>query len=82
MLGDALGVLNIASLAGVDKALECGIQAAEVIHDSLKEAGSNWLEGVDPSFSDDQLALYKEKLITLDGLISKESEKVIDPIVK
>lgn len=63
LLGDALGVLNIASLAGVDKALECGIQAAEVIHDSLKEAGSNWLEGVDPSFSDDQLAVYKEKLM-------------------
>jgi len=35
LLGDALGVLNIGTLAGIDKAMECGIQAAEVIHTHL-----------------------------------------------
>lgn len=35
LLGDALGVLNIASLAGVDKAMECGIKAADVIFKHL-----------------------------------------------
>lgn len=63
LLGDALGVLNISSLAGIDKAMECGIQAAEVIHDSLKAASANWLEGQNPDFTNEQLAEYKTRLM-------------------
>jgi electron-transferring-flavoprotein dehydrogenase len=36
LLGDALGVLDISGLSGVDKAMECGWLAAEVVHDALK----------------------------------------------
>ncbi|MGE0199699.1 MAG: electron transfer flavoprotein [Candidatus Melainabacteria bacterium] len=36
LLGDALGALDIATLSGIDKAMETGIQAAEVIHNALK----------------------------------------------
>jgi electron-transferring-flavoprotein dehydrogenase len=35
LLGDALGVLNVKTLAGVDRAMECGLIAAEVLHDGL-----------------------------------------------
>lgn len=35
LLGDALGTLNVIKLAGIDMAMECGIQAAEVIHEAL-----------------------------------------------
>ena len=37
VLGDALGVLDINTLAGIDKSMECGIQAAEVIHENLNK---------------------------------------------
>lgn len=39
LLGDALGVLDISTLSGIDKAMECGWQAAEVIHGVLKSNG-------------------------------------------
>jgi electron-transferring-flavoprotein dehydrogenase len=35
LLGDALGVLNVKTLAGVDRAMECGRIAAEVLHDGF-----------------------------------------------
>ncbi|MEB3286753.1 MAG: electron-transfer flavoprotein:ubiquinone oxidoreductase [Vampirovibrionales bacterium] len=35
LLGDALGVLDVSALSGVDKAMECGYIAAEVIFDAL-----------------------------------------------
>ena len=53
LLGDALGVLDINSLAGVDKAFECGIQAAEVIHKNLDSK----------NFSEAALASYKEAVM-------------------
>jgi electron-transferring-flavoprotein dehydrogenase len=34
-LGDALGVLDVKQLAGIDRAMECGYVAAEVLHDAL-----------------------------------------------
>lgn len=36
LVGDALGVLDIAGLSGIDKSMESGYQAAEVIHEQLK----------------------------------------------
>lgn len=36
LLGDALGVLDISGLSGVDKSMESGYQAAEVLHGILK----------------------------------------------
>jgi electron-transferring-flavoprotein dehydrogenase len=35
LLGDALGVLNVKTLAGIDRAMECGRIAAEVCFDAL-----------------------------------------------
>ncbi len=35
LLGDALGVLNVKTLAGIDRAMECGRVAAEVLHDAF-----------------------------------------------
>jgi electron-transferring-flavoprotein dehydrogenase len=53
LLGDALGVLDIGNLSGVDKAMECGWQAAEVLHDALK-AGD---------FSEARLSPYKDRVM-------------------
>ncbi len=53
LLGDALGVLNIATLAGIDKAMECGWQAAEVLHEALAKG----------DFSEETLAPYKERVM-------------------
>ncbi|MCA9806586.1 MAG: 4Fe-4S dicluster domain-containing protein [Cyanobacteria bacterium HKST-UBA06] len=36
LLGDALGTLNVIKLAGVDHAMECGWQAAGVLHKALQ----------------------------------------------
>jgi electron-transferring-flavoprotein dehydrogenase len=36
LLGDALGVLDISCLSGVDKAMACGMAAADVLHGCLK----------------------------------------------
>lgn len=54
LLGDALGVLDISQLSGVDKSMECGWQAAEIIHDTLKAGGD---------FSEKTLAPYKERIM-------------------
>lgn len=35
LLGDALGVLDVKSLSGIDRAMECGYIASEVLHDAL-----------------------------------------------
>ena len=35
LLGDALGVLDVKNLAGIDRALECGYTAAEVLFEAL-----------------------------------------------
>jgi electron-transferring-flavoprotein dehydrogenase len=59
LLGDALGVLNIATLAGIDKALECGIQAAEVIYGGLEGRDDDG----NPDFSDTRLADYQTKVM-------------------
>ncbi|MDX1919947.1 MAG: hypothetical protein SFU25_04335 [Candidatus Caenarcaniphilales bacterium] len=53
LLGDALGVLDINSLAGIDKSMECGIQAAEVIHNNLDKK----------SFNESSLAPYQEAIM-------------------
>jgi electron-transferring-flavoprotein dehydrogenase len=60
LLGDALGVLDISCLSGVDKAMECGWQAAEVIHDALKAN----------DFSEAKLAPYKKRV--MDSFVGKE----------
>lgn len=53
LLGDALGVLDIGNLSGVDKAMECGWQAAEVLHEAIK---SN-------DYSEAKLAPYKDHVM-------------------
>lgn len=53
LLGDALGVLDIGQLSGVDKAMECGWQAAEVLHDALRAN----------DFTEARLAPYQEKVM-------------------
>lgn len=60
LLGDALGVLDISGLSGVDKAMECGWQAAEVLHEAL-QAGD---------FSEKKLAPYKQRV--MDSFVGKE----------
>ncbi len=37
-LGDALGALDVKSLSGIDRAMECGYIASEVLHDALLKA--------------------------------------------
>ncbi len=52
LLGDALGVLDVKSLAGIDRAMECGYIAAEVLHDALVKGDT----------SEAALAPYQERL--------------------
>jgi len=52
LLGDALGVLDVKTLAGVDRAMECGYVAAEVLHDALMKE----------DFNEAALAPYQERL--------------------
>ncbi len=52
LLGDALGVLDVKQLAGIDRAMECGYVAAEVLHDALVKGDS----------SEAALAPYQERL--------------------
>lgn len=54
LLGDALGVLDISQLSGVDKAMECGWQAAEVLHDALKKS----------EFDEQALSSYRERVMS------------------
>ena len=60
-LGDALGVLDISGLSGVDKAMESGYIAAGVIHDVLKADGG---------FSKEELAPYQTQL--MESFVGKE----------
>ena len=48
LLGDALGVLDIATLAGIDKAMECGWQAASVLYDELVRQGDFRVQSLAP----------------------------------
>lgn len=61
LLGDALGVLDVKKLAGIDRAMECGYIAAEVLHDAL----------VKGDFSEQALAPYQQRLN--DSFVVKES---------
>lgn len=61
MLGDALGILDVSCLSGVDKAMESGYIAADLLFDQLKSGGS---------FSAAELAPYQEKLMA--GFVGKE----------
>jgi electron-transferring-flavoprotein dehydrogenase len=60
LLGDALGVLDISGLSGIDKAMECGWQAAEVLLEALK---SN-------DFSEAKLSSYQKRV--MDSFVGKE----------
>ncbi len=53
LLGDALGLLDVKALAGVDKAMESGYIAAEVAFDSFSKR----------DFSQNQLSKYQTKLM-------------------
>lgn len=61
LLGDALGVLDVKQLAGIDRAMECGYVAAEVLHDAL----------IKGDFSEEALAPYQRRLT--DSFVIKES---------
>jgi electron-transferring-flavoprotein dehydrogenase len=52
LLGDALGVLNVKNLAGIDRSMECGRVAAEVLHEAF----------VKGDLSEHQLANYQARL--------------------
>ena len=52
LLGDALGVLDVKHLAGIDRAMECGYVAAEVLHDAL----------IKGDLTEAALAPYQERL--------------------
>ena len=60
LLGDALGVLDIERLSGIDKGMESGYQAAEVLHEALLKN----------DFSENQLSKYKERV--MNSFIGKE----------
>lgn len=61
LLGDALGVLDVKNLAGVDRSMECGYVAAEVLHDALVKGDT----------SEEALAPYQKRLE--DSFVVKES---------
>ncbi len=61
LLGDALGVLNVKTLAGIDRALECGRVAAEVIMDGIAK----------DDLSEAALAPYQKRLE--DSFVIKDS---------
>ncbi|WP_303674020.1 4Fe-4S dicluster domain-containing protein [Vampirovibrio chlorellavorus] len=64
ILGDALGVLDVSCLSGVDKSMETGYIAAQVIHDVLKSGGD---------FTQAALAPYQQQV--MDGFIGQELKK-------
>ncbi|HNB23895.1 MAG TPA: 4Fe-4S dicluster domain-containing protein, partial [Candidatus Melainabacteria bacterium] len=61
LLGDALGVLDVKNLAGIDRAMECGYVGAQVVFDALMKGDS----------SEGALAAYDERL--KDSFVVKES---------
>jgi len=64
LLGDALGVLNVKTLAGIDRAMECGRIAAELIADVYSKGGV---------FDEAALAPYQKQLE--DSFVVKDSYK-------
>lgn len=62
LLGDALGVLNVKNLAGIDRSMECGRVAAEVIMDVFNKGGE---------FTEAALEPYQKRLE--DSFVIKES---------
>jgi electron-transferring-flavoprotein dehydrogenase len=61
LLGDALGVLDVSCLSGVDKAMETGYLAAEVLHEILKSGGD---------FTEAAMASYQSRV--MDGFVGQE----------
>jgi electron-transferring-flavoprotein dehydrogenase len=61
LLGDALGVLDVKNLAGIDRSMECGYVAAEVLHDAL----------VKQDYTEAALAPYQTRLTN--SFVIKES---------
>jgi electron-transferring-flavoprotein dehydrogenase len=61
LLGDALGVLDVSCLSGVDKAMETGYLAAEVLHDILKADGD---------FTEAAMASYQQRV--MNGFVGQE----------
>ncbi|HEY9687901.1 MAG TPA: hypothetical protein V6C52_13075 [Coleofasciculaceae cyanobacterium] len=61
LLGDALGVLDVSALSGVDKAMETGYIAAEVLHGVLQSGGD---------FTAEALASYQSRV--MDSFVGKE----------
>ena len=60
LLGDALGVLDIERLSGIDKGMESGYQAAEVLHEAF----------IKNDFSEVHFLIYKDKI--MNSFIGKE----------
>ncbi len=60
LLGDALGILDIERLSGIDKGMESGYQAAEVLYEAL----------IKNDFSENQLSKYKDRV--MNSFIGKE----------
>ncbi len=52
LLGDALGVLDVKNLAGIDRSMECGYVAAEVLYDAL----------IKEDFGEQALSDYQKRL--------------------
>lgn len=63
LLGDALGVLNVKNLAGIDRAMECGRVAAEVFWNALQKE----------DYSEAALVPYQTRLE--DSFVIRESFK-------
>jgi electron-transferring-flavoprotein dehydrogenase len=61
LLGDALGVLDVKNLAGIDRAMECGYVGAQVVFDALMKGDS----------SESALEAYDARL--KDSFVVKES---------
>ncbi|MEB3287937.1 MAG: hypothetical protein VKJ04_10585 [Vampirovibrionales bacterium] len=61
ILGDALGVLDASALSGIDKGMECGYQAADVIHGILKNNGD---------FNEGNLTNYQTRVMS--GFVGNE----------
>ena len=61
LLGDALGILDVSALSGVDKAMESGYQAADIIHGILKNG---------QDFTAENLAAYQTNL--MNSFVGKE----------
>lgn len=63
ILGDALGLLDISCLSGIDKAMESGYQAAEVLHENLK---------ANKPFTETNLSPYKDRV--MNSFVGQELE--------